>query len=202
MWLLTGFCFYLHSTQWCYISYWSHFTPLPGCLKSPEVFILILHHLGPFIDKTCELISFRSFDHFSFHIISSRDPSRVSVPLHPGKNSSRHRSCNRLMKNTKHVTDSYIYSSSYTNCISVVQSCCKTPVLTLLLSFYCSKKRKYQQDQESRGTLANINYILRRQADILSNVIWGEKTALKYHWALSIDTHKKKRIKIHKNILF
>lgn len=54
---------------------------------------------------------------------------------------------------------------------------------------YCSKKRKYQHDQESRGTLANINYVLRRQADISSNVMWGEKTAQKYQWAASVSPH-------------
>ena len=46
---------------------------------------------------------------------------------------------------------------------------------------YCSKKSKYQHDQESRGTLANINYVLRRQADISSNVMWGEKMVQKFY---------------------
>ncbi len=65
---------------------------------------------------------------------------------------------------------------------------------------YCSKKRKYQHEQESRGTLANINYVLRRQADVLSDVTWGEKTAQKYQWAASALI--KKRIKIHKMFYF
>lgn len=65
---------------------------------------------------------------------------------------------------------------------------------------YCSKKRKYQHDQESRGTLANINYVLRRQADISSNVKWGEKSAQKCQWVASALI--KKRIKIHKMFYF
>lgn len=39
--------------------------------------------------------------------------------------------------------------------------------------FYCSKKRKYRlHDRESRGTLANINYEIRRQADDSRNALW------------------------------
>lgn len=65
---------------------------------------------------------------------------------------------------------------------------------------YCSKKRKYQHDQESRGTLANINYVLRRQADNSSNVMWGEKNGAKVSMSGFCQHSLKKRIKIHKNI--
>lgn len=54
---------------------------------------------------------------------------------------------------------------------------------------YCSKKRKYQHDQRVKRYFGKYKLCVKKASRHPSNVMWGEKTSQKYHWAASVSAH-------------